>query len=274
MRLLFAIAASLVTSAFAESPQPKAPAPAPGLPAIDPKTEPKVIPKTEPKILPGSYEAFSVLPSDYRNLIAQCMERFQARDFAGAIVAADKADALQPPSVWTLNTRAAVAIERRKFEEGETLCQAALKQDPEFFPALFNLCEIPFLQGKYSTARTMWQRLLTAYPVRNNTVVRDGTPELLTYRIFLCYLLEKDMKNAEAWLDRLPFPSDTAAYFYAHAAWEKAQGRETRWADWVKQAEFIWPAAKRSNFTDVLIQLGWLTDPSDAKDAAASPKSK
>jgi tetratricopeptide (TPR) repeat protein len=234
MRLLFAIVASLTASAVAETPKP------------------------EPKPISGSLESFSTLPTDYRILVGQCMERFQARDFVGAIVAADKADAMQPPTVWTINTRAAVAIEQRKFAEGEAYCRTALQQDSQFFPALFNLCEIPFLQGRYSVARTMWEKLLVGYPVRTNTVTRDATPELLMYRIFLCYLLEKDFKNAEIWLDRLPFPSDTAAYFYGHAAWERAHGREDRWEDWIKQAEFIWPAAKRANFTDVLIQLGWI----------------
>ncbi len=222
------------------------------------ETAPAPKPEDKPKPLSGSAESFNELTTEYRAIIGQGMDRFQARDFTGALVAANKADQMRTPTVWSINLRGAVAIEQKKFDQGAAYCAAALDLDPTFFPARFNLCEVPFLQGKYAEARKMWEGLLTGYPVGANSTFHDGTPELLMYRIFLCHLLEKNIDEAKVWLDKLPFPSDTAAYYYAHAAWERAQGHNAQWVEWVKQAEYIWPASKRSSFTDILIQLGWL----------------
>lgn len=195
----------------------------------------------------------SNFPSQYLLYVAEAMKSFQARDFAGALSYADRADALLPPTVWTLNVRGAVAIEQLKFEEGEKYCLDALKMEPGFFPAKFNLCEIPFLQKKYDVARKGWQILY------DRTASDDPTVELLVYRIYMTYLLENDMVRAKEWLEKLPFPSQTPAYQYAHAAWERQNGNLTKWEEWIESAEFIWPLSKRSSFSDVLMQLKWLT---------------
>ena len=103
-------------------------------------------------------------------------------------------------------------------------------------------------------------------PLHRRTAADDPTIELLVYRIFLTYLLEADMRRAKEWLEKLPFPSQTPAYQYAHAAWGRQNGDETKWKEWIESAEFIWPNSKRASFSDVLYQLKWLE-----KDAL-SPK--
>jgi hypothetical protein len=125
--------------------------------------------------------------------------------------------------------------------------------DPKFFPAKFNLCEIPFLQKRYADARKGWEALYS------RTAADDPTIELLVYRIFLTRLLESDLAGAKEWLEKLPFPSQTPAYQYAHAAWERQNGNVTKWQEWIDSAEFIWPNSKRASFSDVLYQLKWLT---------------
>ena len=213
-------------------------------------------PEPEPKLLrlqKAKTPASANYPMQYLLLVAEAMKSFQARDFAGAISYADRADALlEKPTVWTVNVRGAVAIEQLKFEEGKKLCLEALRMDPDFFPAKFNLCEIPFLQGRYADARAGWTAL------HERMVNEDPTSELLTYRIFLTYLLEGDKVHAKDWLDKLPFPSQTPAYQYAHAAWERENGNQKKWEEWIQSAEFIWPQVKRANFVDVLVQLKWL----------------
>ena len=191
-------------------------------------------------------------PSQYLLFVAEAMKSFQARDFAGALAYADRADALVPPTVWTLNVRGAVAIEQLRFEEGLKYCKEALALDPNFFPARFNLCEIPFLQKQYAVARRGWEAIYM------RLAPDDPTIELLIYRIFLTHLLERDMPKAKEWLEKLPFPSQTPAYQYAHAAWERENGNMSKWEEWIESAEFIWPLGKRSAFADVLLQLKWL----------------
>ncbi len=207
-----------------------------------------------PHILrPSQYKAPpSNYPTQYLLFVAEAMKSFQARDFPGALSYVEKADAILPPTVWTLNVRGAVAIEQLKFEEGRKFCMEALKLDPNFFPAKFNLSEIPFLQRNYAEARQGWNTLYV------RTAPDDPTAELLVYRIFLTFILEDDLVHAKDWLEKLPFPSQTPAYQYSHAVWERKRGNMEKWKDWLESAEFIWPRVKRANFLDVLVQLKWL----------------
>jgi tetratricopeptide (TPR) repeat protein len=180
------------------------------------------------------------------------MENFQARKYKEALALVDKADELLPATPWSLNIRGAVAIEQRNFADGVKYCAEALKLDANFFPAEFNLGEIPFLQGKYAESREAWGRIIA------RTKKDDSTLELLSYRVFLTYLLEKDPDHAKEWLEKIPFPSKTPAYDYAHAAWERQQGNNDKWEEWLRSARSTWSEAKRASFTDVLIQMGWL----------------
>jgi hypothetical protein len=254
----------LTASLHAQEPRPSAePAQPPRLPAGSATGSGSAEPKVEaaplrPSKAPGP--TASNYPMQYLLFVAEAMKSFQARDFTGALAYADRADALVPATVWTLNVRGAVAIEQLNFAEGERFCREALKLEPTFFPAKFNLCEIPFLQQQYAAARKGWVSLY------ERTAPEDPTTELLVYRVFLTYLLEEDMTHAKEWLEKLPFPSQTPAYQYAHAAWERQNGNLTKWQEWIESAEFIWPLSKRSSFSDVLLQLKWLKpDPFSSK---------
>jgi hypothetical protein len=221
--------------------------------SISGKTEPKV----QPRFSPGKAPA-AQLPQQYLYLVAEAMKSFQARDFDGAMLYIGRADEVLPPTVWSLNVRGAIAIEKHEWEKGLKYCKDALALEPGFFPAQFNLCEIPFLQGDYATARKMWETLLSRFPPE------DPTTELLIYRIYLTYLMQNDLVHAREWLDRLPFPSQTPAYQYANAAWERQNGNLEKWHDWLRSAEYIWPQVKRANFLDALIHLRWL-DPKELR---------
>lgn len=238
MLLLTFASGSLCTQAEEGAPKPDPVAP-----------EPANVPAAK---APRQTMKFGDTPRRYQFLITEAMNRFRIRDFKGAVEYVDRADEVLPPTAWSLNVRGAVAIELREFERGAKFCSDALLLEPGFFPARFNLCEIPFLQGQYAEARTLWLKL--------SSDMKKGDPfqELLTYRIFLTWLLEKDFERAKECMEKLPFPSQTPAYQYAHAAWARQNGDIAKWDEWVRSAAFIWPESRRSEFVDVLIQLGWM----------------
>ena len=256
--LMFLFAPLAVPAQDGAAPKPDAkPQPAEKTPAAIP---PVAIPpaEKEPKgprsdlSSTGPGMRLGVLPSRYQFLMAEAIRRFQVRDFKGAADYVDRADEVLPPTAWSLNVRGAIAIELHDFDRGFKYCSDALKLDPSFFPAKFNISEIPFLEGKYAEARGLWLKISATMNAGDSTV------ELVTYRIFLTYLLEKDFDHAKEWLEKIPFPSQTPAYQYAHAAWARQMGDIAKWDDWIRSASYIWPETKRSEFTDVLIQLGWL----------------
>ena len=95
--------------------------------------------------------------------------------------------------------RGAVAIEKGQFEEGLKFCQQALKLDPKFFPARFNICEIPFQQGKNALVEKIAEaakekRIEGVSDIRDESsregvrividLRRDATPEVVLNQIW------------------------------------------------------------------------------------------
>lgn len=203
-------------------------------------------------------------PPEYRAKLSEMAKAFSDRNFPATIAAIELLEQMAPPNAHTVNTRAAVAIEQHQFEEGRRLCIEALKLDPKYYPAKFNLGEIPLMEKKYPEARAIFQTLLNANP-------RD---ELVQFRIFLTYLLEKDDAAAREILGKLKFPSDTPAFYYANAAWEFSHGNQTEGKAWVDRGNWVFGTMKAQNFAESLIQLGWLERPAPPpqKPVTAAPE--
>jgi tetratricopeptide (TPR) repeat protein len=187
-------------------------------------------------------------PPAYRDALIAAMRSFTARDFAKAREQVHKADASWQQTPVSLNILGAIEIEQRNFDEGRKLCLAALNKDPRFFPARFNLAEIPFVQGKYTEARTVFLKLQEDEP----------DDDLLKFRIFLTFLLEKNDAEARQHLDEIPLINDSPISFYANAAWDFAHGEEKRAKDWIASGARTFPPIKHINFIEVFYDLGWL----------------
>ncbi|RYD82673.1 MAG: hypothetical protein EOP84_09060 [Verrucomicrobiaceae bacterium] len=205
-------------------------------------------------------ELTKLYPPAYVEVLRRAIQSFTARDMEGALKHLSDADKMFPDTVYALNMRGAIAIEQKDFEAGMKYCRVTLEKDPKFFPALFNLAEIPFVQKKYAESRKGFQALLEQNPKN----------ELLQYRVYLTYLLEGDDAAAQKALDAIQFPSNTAAYYYAHAAWEFAHGNEEKALGWIRSGDWVFPATRNTNFADVLYDLGWMKRPG----ASEAPEKK
>jgi tetratricopeptide (TPR) repeat protein len=198
-------------------------------------------------------------PPAYRDALIAAMRSFTSREFDKAREQVQKADLSWQQTPVSLNILGAIEIEQRNIEEGRKLCLAALNKDPRFFPARFNLAEIPFVQGKYTEARTMFLKLQQDEP----------DDDLLKFRIFLTYLLEKNETEAKRHLDAIPLINDSPISFYANAAWEFAHGEEKKGKEWLASGVRTFPPIKHINFVEVFYDLGWLQrSPKVAGDGA------
>lgn len=187
-------------------------------------------------------------PPEYTVAVGKAFDFFHKRDFVSANRFLDEADRFVPDTPAVLNARGAIAIERKQFDDGIKYCTQALEKDPQFFLARFNLGEIPFLQKHYAEARTFYQQVLASQP----------SNELVQFRIFLTYLLENNEASAKAALDRVKFPGDTAAYYYAHAAWDYTHGDKRGASDWVNNGDWIFGKENNVYLADPFYDLGWL----------------
>lgn len=193
--------------------------------------------------------------TEFRVALQKAIELFNTRKFAEAAQWCDQLDKLQPNSAVVTNMRGAIALEEGRYEEGAALCQKAIDIDPKFFPARFNMAEVPFLQKRYSEARAIYEVLQA----------EDPKNELLQYRIFMTYLLEGNDGAAEEALRKVRFPGDTAAYYFAHAAWEFQHGKKEEGESWINSANWVFSPQKNIYFADVLYDLGWMKRPVNAE---------
>ncbi len=203
------------------------------------------------------HQGNELYPPQYIAAVTEVLKAFRARDWPRTRVALDKADSILPPTPLTLNTRGAVLIEEKNFEEGARYCEEALKINPKFYPARFNLAEIPLVLGRYAEARKMFEKFLRENP-------KD---ELARFRVFLTFLLEKDYDDARRTIDQIPFPGDTPAYYYANAAWEYAHSGEAEARKWLGRADWTFGPEKCATFADSLYEIGWLKRPEPGKEA-------
>jgi tetratricopeptide (TPR) repeat protein len=187
-------------------------------------------------------------PPTYRDAMIAAMRAFTNRDFAMARELVQKADSTYQRTPVSLNVLGAILIEEKKFDEGRENCLQALRMDPKYFPARFNLAEIPFVQGKYGEARALFERLQKDEP----------DDDLLRFRIFLTLLLEKNDSEARLILDEIPLINNSPISFYANAAWDFAHGKEDSARNWIASGLRTFPPIKHVNFIEVFYDLGWL----------------
>jgi len=163
----------------------------------------------------------------FRERMIEAIMAYRKKDFATAAAKIEEAERVQPNTTAAANMRGAIAMESDQYEVARTSFERALTIDPDFFPARFNLCEIPFQQKEYSQAREMYLKLPTKDSAQS---------ELVQYKIFMTYLLEKKEKEAEEVLETIKFPSDTP----------------------VKSASRIFKPHENLIYAETLEELGWL----------------
>lgn len=165
----------------------------------------------------------------FRSLLEEADAAYRRKDYSKTLSLAEEADKLVPNQPYIHNIRGAILIKEKKFEEARAEFEKALEKEPGFFPGLFNVAESYFMEGNYPEARRILKNLLQDTP--NN--------ELVIFKLFLCDYMEQKWDSARQWMNTLKYPSDTAAWYYAQAAWELHQGNKSKARDYLSGAEYI-----------------------------------
>ncbi len=187
---------------------------------------------------------------EFSETLRGAAEAYSQRDFDAALAKLDEADTITPDVPAALNLRGAIYTEKKEYAKGAATFEKALKLDPDLFAAQFNLGEIDFLQRKYAEARKRFEAMAVKFP--NN--------ELLAFKIFLTYLMQKKDKEAQAALDEIKFPSDTPAYYFAHAAWEFAHDNPQEAANWMGSSLRVFQPQQNLLYATTMYDLGWLKE--------------
>lgn len=168
-----------------------------------------------------------------------------------ALAVLEAADQRRPPSALRRDLRGWIYLEQKKFEEATRAFQAAQEADPALFLPRLHLGDVLLRQGKWAEARAHYETL-----IKETKILMAN--ERLRFAIFMTYLGAKDDAQAQEALQRITFPTETAAYYYAQAAWAYSRGSKRAGAKWIRTAEDIFDATKTAWFARPLYELGWI----------------
>lgn len=185
---------------------------------------------------------------EYMRIIFEAGLFFQQKDFDAVMKKLDEADAIQLGVPIALNMRGAVLTETGEFQEARKFFDQAIEKDPKYFAPRFNLGEIMFLQKDYEGAAAHFENMLKDF--------EDN--EVLEYKISLSYLMAGNDVKAREWRDKINFPSNTPAYYFAHAAYEFKNDNEDEGNRWISSSVRIFGDSGNLFFLQSLEDLGWV----------------
>jgi tetratricopeptide (TPR) repeat protein len=192
-----------------------------------------------------------------RSRFEQAQQAFQQRDFAGARKFIDEADAADPNQAAILNLRGEILMEQKEFEQAEATFKKAIKLDPKFREAQYNLAQVPFKKKDYAKARERFENLFSQTPGGD----KNQAAQLIKFKIFMSLLLEGKESRAQKMMEQFQFTGDTPALYYAQAAWEFKHNNPNKAVDWISSAKKIYSPALNIVFADAFYDLGWMQSP-------------
>src|SRR5216684_4144928 len=207
----------------------------------------------------GSFAADNVAPSksELEAMYDKAFRAFDANNFPEALKQLDAIDARQPDLAESQNLRGVILMREGIFDKAEAALHEALRIDPKFWNARFNLAEIPFLKKDWPAARERFQGLLSS----NASELQGEATQLIQYKILLTYLLEGKENMVDSLLAKFELSPDTPAVHYANAAIALQQDKTKEAKDWMAQAEKNFSPQLNKLFAESLYEVGWLEKP-------------
>lgn len=200
---------------------------------------------TEPA---GASQAAREAGPVYLRALERAAAAYSQRDFPDALEKLDAAEQIQPgiPDTWSM--RGAIYAEQRAFEKAEDAFDHASQLSPNAFWPRYNLAQLLFMQKKYGEAEAAFEKLVSDPDHR----------ELVQFKLILLDLLQGNRDKAQTVLRSMKEPSDTAAYYFAQAAWEFSH-QDRKQADyWVATGVKIFGIERCYSLYDALADIGWV----------------
>src|SRR5882762_2731134 len=136
----------------------------------------------------SSFAASNVAPSkaELEVMYDKAFKEFDSNNFSEALKQLDAIDARQPDLAESQNLRGVIMMRQGIYDKAEGALNEALRIDPKFWNARFNLAEIPFLRKDWPDARKRFEQLLSS----GGPDLAKEASQLIQYKILLTYLME------------------------------------------------------------------------------------
>src|SRR4051812_25501237 len=204
----------------------------------------------------SSFAASNVAPSkaELEGMYDKAFREFDGNNFAEALKQLDAIDARQPDLAESQNLRGVILMREGIYDKAEAALHEALRIDPKFWNARFNLAEIPFLKKDWAEARNRFQELLSS----NVSELQGDAAQLIQYKILLTYLLENKENMVDSILAKFELSPETPAVHYANAAIALQHKNVKEAKDWMTAAEKNFSPQLNKLFAESLYEVGWL----------------
>ena len=207
----------------------------------------------------SSFAATNVAPSktELEAMYSKAFRDFDANNFPEALKELDEIDIRQPDLAESQNLRGVILMRQGIYDKAEAALHEAVRIDPKFWNARFNLAEVPFQKKDWAEARNRFQQLLSS----NVSDLEGEATQLIQYKVLLTYLLEGKENMVDSILAKFELSPDTPAVHYANAA-IALQHKNTKEAkDWMGAAEKNFSPQLNKLFAESLYEVGWLEKP-------------
>src|SRR3982750_1507513 len=204
----------------------------------------------------SSFAANNVAPSktELEGMYDKAFREFDANNFPEALKQLDAIDARQTDLAESQNLRGVIFMREGIYDKAEAALHEALRIDPKFWNARFNLAEIPFLKKDWADARNRFQDLLS----NNVSDLQGEAAQLIQYKILLTYLLEGKENMVNSILAKFELSPETPAVHYANAAIALQHKNSKEAKDWMAAAEKNFTPQLNKLFAESLYEVGWL----------------
>jgi len=204
----------------------------------------------------SSFAADNVAPpkSELEAMYDKAFREFDSNNFPEALKELDAIDARQPDLAESQNLRGVILMRQGIYDKAEAALHEAVRIDPKFWNARFNLAEIPFLKKDWAEARNRFQDLLT----NNASELQGEATQLIQYKVLLTYLLEGKENMVDSILAKFELSPDTPAVHYANAAIALQRKNAKEAKDWMIAAEKNFSSQLNKLFAESLYEVGWL----------------
>src|SRR6266403_1436595 len=207
----------------------------------------------------SSFAASNVAPSkaELEAMYDKAFREFDSNNFPEALKQLDAIDVRQPDLAESQNLRGVIMMRQGIYDKAEAALHEALRIDPKFGNARFNLAEIPFLKKDWTEARNRFQDLLS----NNVSELQGDAAQLIQYKILLTYLLEGKENMVDSILAKFELSPDTPAVHYANAAIALQHKKNKEARDLIVVAEKNFSPQLNKVFAESLYEVGWLEKP-------------
>jgi hypothetical protein len=168
------------------------------------------------------------------NALEAGKREFQQRNFDSALTIFNDSEKRGDATSQSFILKGRIYAEQQKYEEAASAFDAAYKLEPASFARLY-LADMFVAQKKWQEARAIYESAMK----ETNILVSN---ERLRYGVLISSLGAKDDEGARVAFEKLPFPTETAAYYYAQAAWAFAHGAKGDGDKWLRRGDEIFPA--------------------------------